>query len=217
MADRAVIKAEVRTGLGSKYAVALRREGKLPAIVYGHKKDPVAISFDLHEFVEYLHHGNRLFDVDMAGKKETLLIKDLQYDHLGRYVIHADMVRVNLEETIKVVVPIAIKGTSKGSHEGGIIDEVLDHVEVMCRVADIPESIEVSVKELGVGDAIHARDVELPDGMTLATDPGALILTCHLVAAAKSTEQLEEEMPAGPEVITEKPAEGEEGAEGTAE
>ncbi len=213
MADRAVIKAEVRTELGSKHTVALRKSGKLPVIVYGHKEEPVAISFVLHDFVEDLHHGHRLFDVDMSGKKETLMVKALQYDHLGRYVIHADMMRVDLEELVKVVVSIELKGTSKGSHEGGIIDEVLDHLEIECKVTDIPEKFIVPIKELGIGDSVHAGDVELGEGMKLLTDPAALLLTCHLVAAAKSTEELEEELPAGPEVITEKPEEGAEGEE----
>ncbi len=212
MAQRAVIKAEIRTTLGTKDASRLRRKGKLPAIVYGHKKEPVAISFDVHSFIEDLHHGHRLFDADMGGKTETLLVKEIQYDYLGKNVIHADMVRVDLEETVKVTVPIELRGTSKGSHEGGIVDEHLDHLEIECKVMEIPEVIEVSVKELGVGDAIHAGDVELPAGASLVTDPQALLLTCHLVAAAKTTEEVEEEMPAGPEVITEKPAE-EEGGE----
>ena len=209
MAQRAVIKAEIRTTLGSKGASRLRRKGKLPAIVYGHKKEPVAISFDVHSFVEDLHHGHRLFDTDMGGKTETLLVKEIQYDHLGKSVIHADMVRVNLEETVKVTVPIEMRGTSKGSHEGGIIDEHLDHLEIECKVTEIPEVIPVSVKELGVGDSIHADDVELPSGAKLITSPEVLLLTCHLVAAAKTTEEVEEEMPVGPEVITEKPAEEE--------
>lgn len=213
MADRAVIKAEVRTELGSKHTAALRKGGKLPAIVYGHKEEPVAIAFDLHEFVENLHHGHRLFDMEMSGKKQTLMVKALQYDHLGRYVIHADMMRVNLQELVKVAVPIEIKGTSKGSLEGGIIDEVLNSLEVECKVSEIPEVIVISVKDLGVGDSVHAGDVELAEGVTLLTDPDALVLACHLVAAAKSTEELEEEIPAGPEVITEKPEEGEEGEE----
>lgn len=207
MAQRAVIKAEIRTTLGSKDASRLRRKGKLPAIVYGHKKEPVAISFDVHGFVEDLHHGHRLFDADMGGKTETLLVKEIQYDHLGKSVIHADMVRVDMEETVKVMVPIEMHGTSKGSHEGGIVDEHLDHLEIECKVTDIPEVILVSVKELGIGDSVHAGDVELPVGARLVTDPKALLLTCHLVAAAKTTEEVEEEMPVGPEVITEKPAE----------
>jgi len=149
MTQRAVIKAEIRTSLGSKQAARLRRQGKLPAIVYGHKEDPVAVSFDLHDFVEDLHHGHRLFDTEFGGKTETLLVKDLQYDHLGKNVIHADMVRVNLEETVKVTVPIEMRGTPKGSHEGGIVDEHLDHLEIECRVTEIPEVIPVLVKDLG--------------------------------------------------------------------
>ncbi len=149
----------------------------------------------------------------MGGKKETLLVKDLQYDYLGKSVIHADMVRVNLEETVSVSVSIEIRGISKGSHEGGIIDEHLDHLEIECKVVDIPEVIPIVVKELGVGDSVHAGDVELPAGAKLVTDPKALLLTCHLVAAAKTTEDVEEEMPVGPEVITEKAPEEEGGTE----
>ena len=212
MAQRAVIKAEIRTTLGTKDASRLRRKGKLPAIVYGHKKEPVAISFDVHSFIEDLHHGHRLFDADMGGKTETLLVKDIQYDYLGKNVIHADLVRVNLEEMVTVSVSIEIRGISKGSHEGGIIDEHLDHLEIECKVVDIPDSLPVVVKELGVGDSVHAGDVELPADVKLVTDPKALVLTCHLVAAAKTTEEVEEEIPAGPEVITEKAPE-EEGGE----
>ena len=134
-------------------------------------------------------------------------------DHLGKDIIHADLVRVDLAERVKVSVPIELKGTSKGSHEGGIIDEHLDHLEVECKVTAIPESITVSIKELGVGESIHAGDVELPEGVSLVTNPEALILTCHIVAAAKSTEEIEEEEPTAPEVITERAAEEEEEAE----
>ncbi|MCK4958496.1 MAG: 50S ribosomal protein L25 [Planctomycetes bacterium] len=209
MADRMVLKGELRDKVGSRHAARLRKGGKLPAIIYGHGKDPAAVSFDLHDFTEGLHHGHRLFDADIDKSKETLLIKDLQYDHLGKGIIHVDMVRVDLAEVVTVMVPLELKGTSEGSHEGGIIDEHLDHLEVECKVSDIPEVIEVSIKEVGVGDAIHAGDIELPSGMKLATAADALVLTCHLVAAAKSTEEMEEEMPSAPEVITEKaPEEG---------
>jgi large subunit ribosomal protein L25 len=124
------------------------------------------------------------------------------------------MVRVDLTETVRVTVPIELKGTAKGAHEGGIVDEHLDHLEIECKAGEIPEVIPVSIKELGVGDAIHARDIELPEGMKLATSPETLVLTCHLVAAAKSTEELEEGMPSAPEVITEKvDQEGEDASE----
>jgi len=204
MPETIALNAEVRNEVGTKHATKLRRAGKLPAIIYGHGREPVAVSLDLHNFAEMLHHGHRLFGVKIGKTLETLLIKDLQYDHLGKDIIHVDLVRVDLAEMVKVTVPIELKGTAKGTHESGIVDEHLDHLEIECKASDIPEVIPVSVKELGVGDAIHAGDVELPEGMKLATDPETLVLMCHLVAAAKSTEELEEEMPVAPEVITEK-------------
>jgi len=204
MADTVVLNAEVRKDSGTKYAKVLRKSGKLPAVVYGHKQDTVALAFNTHDFVTALHHGNRLFDVKMGRKTETMLVKAVQYDHLGKDIIHADLVRVDLTERVKVTVPIELYGTSAGSHEGGIIDEHLSNLEIECTVASIPEFIEISIKEIGVGDSIHAKDVELPDGVELATNPEALMLTCHLVAAAKSTEELEEDMPTAPEVITER-------------
>jgi large subunit ribosomal protein L25 len=214
MPETVALKAEVRNEVGTKYAARLRRAGKLPAIVYGHGAEPVAVSLDLHNFAELLRRGHRLFDVKTGKTSETLLVKDLQYDHLGKDIIHVDMVRVDLTETVRVTVPIELKGTAKGAHEGGIVDEHLDHLEIECKAGEIPEVIPVSIKELGVGDAIHARDIELPEGMKLATSPETLVLTCHLVAAAKSTEELEEGMPSAPEVITEKvDQEGEDASE----
>ena len=211
MSKTVVLKAEVRNEVGSKHAARLRRVGKLPAVVYGHGVGTVAVSLDLHNFTEMLHHGHRLFNVKVGKRSETLLVKDIQYDHLGKDIIHADLARVDLTEMVKVTVPIELKGTAKGSHEGGIIDEHLNHLEVKCRASDIPEVIPVSVKELAVGDAMHVRDIELPEGMKLVTELETLVLTCHLVAAAKSTEELEEEMPVAPEVITEKVGDEDEG------
>jgi large subunit ribosomal protein L25 len=171
--------------------------------VYGHKEEPIAISLDAHDLVEGLHHGHRLFDVKLGRKKQKVLLKDIQYDYLGKDIIHIDLVRVDVSETVKVTVPIELKGTAKGTHEGGIIEEHLDHLEIECKVSDIPEAIIVMVKEVGVGDTLHAGDIELPEGIKLATDASQVIVTCSLVAAAKSTEELEEEVPAAPEVIGE--------------
>jgi large subunit ribosomal protein L25 len=196
MPETVALKVEVRQEVGSKHAARLRREGRLPA---------------MHSFAEMLHHGHRLFDVKVGKKSETLLVKDLQYDHLGKDIIHADLVRVSMAEMVKVTVPIELRGTAKGTHEGGIVDEHLDHLEIECKVSDIPEVIAVFTKELGVGDSVHAGDIELPEGTKLVTDTETLVLTCHLVAAAKSTEELEEEMPVAPEVITEKAEEPEAG------
>ncbi|MCP4256388.1 MAG: 50S ribosomal protein L25 [Planctomycetes bacterium] len=213
MAKTLLLKAEIRERTGSKAVQKVRKEGRIPAIVYGHKKTPVAISLDAHNFAEGLHHGQRLMDVQIDKKKEKIIVKDLQYDYLGKNIIHADLMRVDITEMIKVNVPIELKSAAvaKGTHEGGIIEEHADHLEIECRATDIPETIVVLVKEIGVGDSLHASDIELPEGVKLISPPEMLLVTCQLVAAAKTTEQVEEEMPTAPEVITEtkKPEEGE--------
>jgi large subunit ribosomal protein L25 len=215
MEDTLVLKAEKRDKTGTKSAAKVRKAGRVPGIVYGHKEEPVAISLDAHNLVQGLHHGHRLFDIKIGRKKDKVLLKDLQYDYLGKDIIHIDLIRVDASESVKVTVPIELKGTAKGTHEGGIIEEHLDHLEIECKVTDIPETIVVLVKDIGVGDALHAGDVELPEGITLITSSTQVIATCSLVAAAKSTEELEEEVPAAPEVIGEVKEEGPE--EGSSE
>ncbi len=205
-----LLKAEIREHTGSKDAKKLRKDGRIPAIVYGHKQKPVAISLDRNTMVEGLHRGRRLMDVQIDRKKEKMIVKDLQYDYLGKDVIHVDLMRVDVTETIKVAVPIELKGIAKGTHEGGIIEECTDHLEVECKVTDIPESVVVSVKEINVGDTLHAGDIELPDGVKLVSPPEMLLVTCHLVAAARTTEELEKETPVSPEVIGEVQEAGEE-------
>ena len=203
MEETLVLKAQKREQTGSKSAEKVRKQGRIPAIVYGHKEKPVAISLDTHNLVEGLHHGHRLMDVRLGRKRFSTIVKDLQYDYLGKSIIHVDLMRVDVSETVKVTVPIELKGTARGTHEGGIVEEHTDHLEIECRATDIPESIAVSVRDIGVGDSLHASDIELGDGVKLISAPSTLLVTCGLVAAAKSTEELEEEVPAAPEVIGE--------------
>jgi large subunit ribosomal protein L25 len=205
MAKTLQLTATIRENTGSKAAAKERKQGRIPAIVYGHKKVPEAISLDEHNLVVGLHHGHRLMDIKIGKKTQKVLVKDIQYDHLGRNIIHADLVRVDITETIKVTVPIELKGTAKGTHEGGVITEHTDHLGIECQAANIPESIVVTVTDMDVGDTMHAKDVELPPGAKLSSSPDILLVTCSLVAAAKSAEELEEEeaAAAAPEVISE--------------
>jgi large subunit ribosomal protein L25 len=198
-----LLKAEVREQTGTKTVRKVRKQGRIPAIVYGHKEESVAISLDAHNLIIGLHHGHRLIDVQIGKKKEKTIVKELQYDHLGKNIIHADLMRVDIGEMVKVTVPIELKGTAAGTHEGGIIEEHTDHLEIECMVTDIPETIVVSVKDVHVGSTLHAGEIELPDGINLVSSPETLLVTCHLVAAAKTTEELEEETPVAPEIIGE--------------
>lgn len=207
------LQAELRERIGSKASAAVRKQGRIPCIVYGHKKDPVAITVNAHDFVEGIHHGHRLLDITLGGDTEKMLVKELQYDHLGRDIVHVDLVRVDVTEMIEVSVPVELKGVAKGTHEGGIVESHLDEIEIECLAINIPESIVVSIKELDVDQSIKAGDVKLPEGMKLITSPETIVVSCHVVAEAKTTEELEAEAPAAPEVITERAPKGEEGAE----
>jgi len=203
MAETLSLKAHIRKQTGSKAAAKLRKKGWVPAVVYGHKQEAVAVSLDRHNFTEGIRHGSRLMDIQIDGKKEKTIVKDLQYDHLGKNIIHADLMRVNITEKLTVSVPVQLKGKAKGVEEGGVVEEHFDSIDVECLVTNIPESIVISIKDLGVGDAIHAGDIELPQGVKLISSPDTLIVNCNIVTEAPTTEELEEEAPAAPEVIGE--------------
>jgi large subunit ribosomal protein L25 len=212
-----VLKAEIRQGLGSKDASKLRKKGQIPAIVYGHKKEPVSIVLDAKSFREGLQSGHRLIEVEINKKNETLLIKDVQYDYVGTDIIHVDLMRVDVTEMVRVTVPIALKGTAKGTAEGGMVETHTGNLEIECRVTQIPEQIVVSVKEMALGDSIHVKDIQLPEGVKLISSPDLLVATCHLVAEVKTTEEVLAEAPGAPEVITAAKEEPEEGEEAAAE
>ena len=207
------LQAELRGRLGSKAASAVRKQGCIPCVVYGHKKDPVAITVNAHDFLEGVHHGHRLMDITVDGATEKMLIKELQFDHLGRNVVHVDLMRVDVTEMIEVSVPVELKGVAKGVADGGVVESNTDHLDIECLAINIPDKITVSIKDLGVGESIKAGDVKLPDGVKLVSSPDTAVVNCRVVAEAKTTEQMEAEAPAAPEVITEKAPKAEEGAE----
>lgn len=206
MAERLLLKAQIRENVGSKDANSIRKQGQMPAIVYGHKKKPRAVSLSTHDFVEGIHHGHRIMDLQINGDKETVLIKDLQYDHLGKDIIHADLLIVDVTEKVEVAVPINIKGTPKGAEEGGIIQMHNDSIQLECRVTNIPEKLLVSVKELEVGDSLYANDIELPAETKIVSDPETLIVSCNIVTEEEvaEAEEVAEEEPTAPEVIGEE-------------
>ena len=133
-----VLKAEIRQGLGSKDAAKLRKKGQIPAVVYGHKKEPVSIVLDAKSFREGLQQGHRLMEVEIDKKNETLLIKEVQYDYLGTDIIHVDLMRVDVTEMVRVTVPIELKGTAKGAAEGGMVEA--SHRQSRSRVPCYPDT-----------------------------------------------------------------------------
>jgi len=204
MAKAVGIKAEIRTTVGTQQARKCRRQGFLPGIVYGHQEESLSVAVPTHDFEQILAHGVHLLELTLPGKKETVLIKGVQYDYLGTNPLHVDFTRVDLTERVPVTVHISVRGTPVGIKEGGSLQQVLTDIEIECVVTDIPETLRVNVAQMKIGDALHARDIELPPDVKLLTDADAVICTVSAVveeAAAEAPVEGEAAVTAEPEVI----------------
>ena len=206
------IEAERREKVGTVYAQRLRKSGRLPAIIYGHKKDPVAVSIDEKEILTHLHHGTHVLDIAVKGSgSETVLVKDLQFGYLGDNVVHIDFARVDLEEEVTVLVNLAFVGAAHAAAQtGAILTHDMTSLEVICRVNAIPEEITVDLALMGEGTLITVGEIELPTGVRASDTPGTPVT--HISFVKKEEEAVGEEVevePDGsePEVITEAKAE----------
>ncbi len=211
MAQTAQISGSVRSELGSRANKRLRDAGKLPGVVYGHKEAVIPVTLPRKEVVNHLSKGTHLFDLSLDGKSEKVLIKDVQYDHLGIEVLHVDFTRVSLDEKVEVVVPIELKGTPKGENEGGVLTQQLTDLEVECLVTDIPDVIRHNVSDLGLDSFLHVRELQLPPGVRAITD--AEVIVASVRVPLEQADAAAPEGPAEPEVIGKKEKEEAEAAE----
>ena len=209
--ETATLQASIRERMGSRYSRRIRENGGLPAIVYGHGEEPMAISINAREANRYFHHGQKVFQLELEGKKggepAYVLLKDLQFDHLGTNIVHCDFARVDLNERVETRVHLEFVGEAKGlDSAGAIMMHPHDSIEIECLITNMPESIEVDVSAMEVGDIIHASDVKLPiDSMVLLTDPESII--AQIVVQAEAEDEGEAaEIAAGsePEVVGKK-------------
>ena len=204
-----------RTKVGTRHARRVRSAGKLPAVIYGHNEDPEAIVLPAHEAEVELHHGARVLNVRLDDKETRYLIKAVQYDHLGTTPIHLDLMRVDLQETVTVYVVMELRGTPRGVAEGCVIDQHLTELEVECLMTQIPETLRPSVVQLGIGDSLLVKGLELPPGVKTTAPEDEHVDTVRLLAEEVEEEKPAEEGAAQPEVIGRgKKEEEEESAKG---
>lgn len=186
------VPAEPRERVGTRYAQRLRNSGRLPAVVYGHKQDPVSVSVDQKSMLQHLQHGNRVFELAITGGvTETVLVKDLQFGYLGDNVVHIDFARVNLNEEVTVNVHLHFVGTPAAAMKPGAVVQT-DHVEIpiTTTVARIPEEIRVDLSKME-GTVLTAGEIILPEGAVLAEDPGTPIISISVVAEEAEGEEVE--------------------------
>jgi large subunit ribosomal protein L25 len=203
----AQLTAKVRQELGSRRNKRLRDAGFVPGVIYGHKEAVVPVTLPKKELVGHLNHGAHLFSLALDGKSENVLVKDVQYDHLGIEVLHVDFTRVDLNERVTVTVPLVLKGEPKGEAEGGVLTQVMSDIEIECLVTQIPDEIRHSVAELGLGDVVHVSDLKLPEGVRAIPEPEQIVATVKEVVEEAPAEVAEGA--AEPEVIGKAAEEGE--------
>lgn len=213
------LKSNIRAESGKKTGHKIRKEGKIPGILYGHGEEPLALEMDKHDVWEVLHKaksrhlvvGLEVEGVDLGNV--VTLVKDVQQHPVTGEVLHIDFLRVYKDEMINVDVPVKIIGTAKGVKEsGGILYHSIRNVTVNSKPTEIPEAIEVDVTELEIGQSIHITDI-IGNYSDIEFVYDADITLAH-VAAPKELELPEEE---GEEVLEGEEAEGEEGEGGEEE
>ena len=183
----------------------------IPAVLYGHKEETLCVALSAEDTEKAIRRGVRVVDLKANGKEEKALIRDVQWDHLGKELLHVDFARVAADERIVVTVPLEIRGVAPGVNAGGTLDQPMHTLSVECLAISIPESIRVSVGELQIGSAIHVRDLVLPPGVKVMSDPDAIVVhvTTKLVEA-EAAAPVEVPAAAEPEVIGRQKAEEEE-------
>ena len=192
-----VLQVEARKTRGKRNARRMRQEGKIPAVLYGHGKDNVALSVPADIIEDAVAHGSRV--VTLAGAvDETAFIRELQWDVWSRHVQHVDFTRVSADETVEVNLAIELRGEAPGVKEGGIVEQLLHELHLQCPVTTLPEKISVSINNLGLDESIKVSDLELPEGATVLGDTSGMVV--HCITPLEAPEE-EVEGEAEPEVI----------------
>jgi len=205
MADAAKIAVEARDpaknkGTGSRASRKLRKSGRIPAIIYGHKEAPVPISMTRESVWGMIKKSSHLAELSVAGgATETVLVREVQWDHLGKEIIHLDFTRVRADESIETVVRLDVRGAAPGVNEDGVLEVVVHELTVTCRANAIPDSIRVDVSALHLNQAIHLKDLTMPEGVTTSADPETVLV--HVIPRAVEAVEPAEATETQPEVI----------------
>jgi len=197
------LPVESRDKLGTAHARRYRRAGRVPCILYGRGRESVPLITPASAVEHLLKHHTPLVRLTLGEKSQTALVRALEWDTFGEHVAHLDFVRVEMEDEVKVSIPVHVTGDPKGAHEGGSLQLVKPDLEVYCRVDSIPEQVTLDVSDLGIGDGIYVDEVPYPDRVRPVREGHELVV--HVLAPKK--------------VVEEEPSveEGEPGAEGAPE
>ncbi len=201
------VTAELRENFGKGYARRLRAAGKIPAVIYGHGTDPVHVALPGHQMSLLVRRANAVLELDIAGKQQLTLVKDVQKDPVHQIIEHIDLLVVRKGEKVQVDVPVIVHGEP---FAGTIANLDATTLTLEVEATNIPEHLEVDVEGLEDGTHIVAGDVKLPSGATLVADPETLVVAVSVPAATIAA--AEESAEADAEVAAEQAEAAEEGA-----
>ncbi len=213
-----LLSAMTRSGTGKGPARRVRMAGGIPAVVYGPEIEPEPIAVNERDFraVMKTATSSTIFTLDVNGKKNKVVLRDIQRDPVTSKVVHLDFHAVSMSKPINIFVPITFVGTPRGvKTDGGIMQTTMRELEISCLPSDIPEQVEVDVTDLGIGESIHVGDINIPNATIAAEkDRTVVVISAPTVVKAAATaaeEEAAEEAAAEEAAAAEVAASGEEG------
>ena len=214
----ASLNASVRNERGTGVARKLRQAGKVPAVIYGHGREPQSLAVDTREIEKLLSQvsaASTVIELSIDGSASRTLIREIQRHPFKRHIVHVDFQELVAGEKVTVSVPLRFTGTADGvRNSGGILEETMHQIHIRVDPSIIPDHIDVDVTPLTIGHSIHIRDLSLPEGVTILDDAGATVCVCTAPkTVVEATPGVEGEAATGvaePELIRKAKVEGEE-------
>jgi large subunit ribosomal protein L25 len=222
MSEQLVLPAEARNRAGKGASRALRRDGRVPAVIYGEKKEALSIHVEeklLSKMLSSGHFMNSVVMVEVAGTKARTLPKAIDFHPVTSRPIHVDFLRIGQHAKVTVAVPVRFEGEEEapGLKRGGVLNVVKHELDLICDAASIPNAIHISLAGLEIGDSVHISSVTLPDGATPVIDDRDFTIATIVAPSAMRAEEEAEDEAAAAEAAADVPATeqgGEDGAEG---
>jgi len=205
------LNAKLRETKGKGAAKKLRRSNAIPAIVYGVKKEPMMLSLDTTGFDTILRKNGStglFFNLNIEGsKKKAVMLKDIQMDAFQLEYLHVDLHEIDMDTEVSVMIPVETTGESVGVKEGGMLQIIRRELEVLCKPVNTPDSIEVDISGLDVGDAVHVEDIDLGDDVEIPHEVNFTVITIVPPTAEETVDVEEDEDDLIEEVDTDTAAE----------
>ncbi len=174
-----VLKGEIRKRRGRRPNARLRQEGWVPAVIFGHGEENLSVKVRAKEITKCVEDGHHMCSIDLDGKIEDGMLSDLQFDTYGEHIIHFDFTRVSRDEIIEVSIPVETLGNAKGVASGGVLDIAHHDVTLQGKARLIPEKIVIDVTELAAGEAVRAKQVDLPEGVSMLLGDEEPVVIVH--------------------------------------